>query len=646
MKPLYKLIAIFGLLATTSHAQSWSFAERYLMGSGGYVTNPFSITTDYNGNVINTGDFQDTLAIGPFILRYPQPTAICSYVSKYSSSGKPLWIKGIYPGKNNTNYTNSYSVGADPSGNIYLAGSFSDTILIESSTASFIVNPYNLKGGYFLVKLDMNGNIIWLKTGQYYATVGNHFSQNLIVDKNANVYVCGLFNDSLVLGSYTLFSANTVNPSVFLAKYDSSGNVLWATQSKIPNQSITTLGSTMPGIALDNQNNIYISGSFTDSITFDMQALYCKYSNASNMFLAKYDGNNGKAIWARCPSIKSSNDGVNSWANMETRASVATDSYGNIYIASNFYDTLSFGPYTIVEYCTRTSGRYGGAFVVKYSGAGNPLWAESVRTKVPTQSSTSFALCSNGWNNFYLAGATEDSIISFGGLSLGPNPKEPYFLFEFDTGGHATCGALLNYGLRYINLAASPITPSVYVNADLLGGIIFGKDTLDGTYNSCFLTEFECDTCKMKIHFNGNVAICKGQSEVLSSLATGLSYVWSNGSSDSTIIVSPSNTTVYSVYFTNGTCYGDTNLTVTVLPIPTPSVTAKQNICIGDSVTITASGGKLFTWNNGDSTAAIVVKPTVTTVYTVSVSNGTCSAKDSSSVVVYYVPLPLVSNTQ
>ncbi len=636
---------LFLLIIGKSHAQSWPFAERYLSGNGGNGTSPYSITTDDKGNGINTGYFQDTIAIGLFVLRFPQSSAICSYVSKFSSSGTPLWVTGIYPGKNSTGRVFSYTVGADPLGDIYIAGIFSDTIIIGNNSSGYAVNPSASTDAYFLARLDANGNVIWLKTGAYSPMVSYTLQQALVVDKNSNVYISGLFENNLTFGSYTLNSYYGKS-SVFLVKYDGNGNVLWAKQSKSPNQNLSSLAVTWPGIALDNQDNIFVSGSFNDSVLFDNQVLYCKYSNGENMFLVKYDGNTGNVLWARSPDSHSSNGGINGWANMLTRASLATDSYGNVYVASNFYDTLSFGPYSVIEYCTRTSGRYGGAFVVKYSGSGSPIWAESVKTKKPTQSCTAFALCSDGWNNLYLAGETEDSSLSFGGLTLGPNPWQPYFIYAFDTGGHATCGALLNDGLRYINLAASPIVPSVYVNADLYGGTIFGKDTLHGTFNSSFLAEFECDTCKMHSHFSGNTTICRGQSDVITVSASGASYIWSNGNYDSTITISPINTTVYSVYYANGTCYGDTNITVTVLPVPTASITAKQSICVGDSATITASGGALYAWSNGDSTATIVVKPNVSIEYSVVVSNGTCSAKDSSSVTVYNMPVPNVSNTQ
>jgi gliding motility-associated-like protein len=70
------------------------------------------------------------------------------------------------------------------------------------------------------------------------------------------------------------------------------------------------------------------------------------------------------------------------------------------------------------------------------------------------------------------------------------------------------------------------------------------------------------------------------------------------------------------------------------------TITPPVSFCIGNSTTITASGGPNYLWNTGATAASIIVTPTVTTTYSVVISSsGNC--KDSTSVTITVNPLPL-----
>ncbi|MBP7810501.1 MAG: T9SS type A sorting domain-containing protein [Bacteroidia bacterium] len=59
---------------------------------------------------------------------------------------------------------------------------------------------------------------------------------------------------------------------------------------------------------------------------------------------------------------------------------------------------------------------------------------------------------------------------------------------------------------------------------------------------------------------------------------------------------------------------------------PLFSVSGNPNVCSGNSATITASGSATtYSWSTSATTSSIVVSPTVTTTYTVTGSNATCS---------------------
>jgi PKD repeat protein len=102
----------------------------------------------------------------------------------------------------------------------------------------------------------------------------------------------------------------------------------------------------------------------------------------------------------------------------------------------------------------------------------------------------------------------------------------------------------------------------------------------------------------------------------------GSTYSWSTGGSGSTISVSPTTATSYTVTGTD--VNGCVNTAVSNVTISSaPNVIANSvAICIGQSTTITASGASTYSWSNGDATASTTVNPTGTTTYTVTGSNG------------------------
>lgn len=108
------------------------------------------------------------------------------------------------------------------------------------------------------------------------------------------------------------------------------------------------------------------------------------------------------------------------------------------------------------------------------------------------------------------------------------------------------------------------------------------------------------------ISVTGNTTICQGDS-VLLTASGGNSYVWSNGSTNSSIYVSTAGN--YTVTASNN-CGSATSspVTITVNPLPNVSINASQiSICGNQTATLTASGANSYTWNNGNNSNSIVI---------------------------------------
>ncbi|MBI3500518.1 MAG: gliding motility-associated C-terminal domain-containing protein [Bacteroidetes bacterium] len=140
--------------------------------------------------------------------------------------------------------------------------------------------------------------------------------------------------------------------------------------------------------------------------------------------------------------------------------------------------------------------------------------------------------------------------------------------------------------------------------------------------------------------------ICSGTSATLTASGGG-NYLWSpGGQTTSSIIVSPVANTNYSVTVSNGNCTDAAIIAVAVNTSPTASVTATSNsICLGQSATLTASGGGTYVWNPGGQTSNVItVSPTINSSYTVTVTSANgCTASATSNVAVNSIPAATIS---
>lgn len=139
----------------------------------------------------------------------------------------------------------------------------------------------------------------------------------------------------------------------------------------------------------------------------------------------------------------------------------------------------------------------------------------------------------------------------------------------------------------------------------------------------------------------GDTKICFGHSGTLASVG-GVNYIWSTGETTSVITISPTSNTAYSVIVSVGSCSDKTAVNIDVLPTPTPTVTGIKAVCRGSATTLVASGGTSYLWNTGDRTSLITVKPQVTTIYSVTASDGLCTGTTLATVSVMPTPSAVI----
>ena len=387
-------------LQTFSQSPNWLWARS---AGGTYTESGYSIAMDADDNIYVTGVFQSaTITFGSTTLTNNAGTGYDIFIVKYDGAGNVIWAYG--GGGPGVDYGNSIST--DINRNVYVTGTFTSTITFGSTTLT-------TAGGYdiFIAKFDSSGNVLWAKRA---GGTNTDNCYNITTDVNGNAYISGNFSSSTItFGSITL--TNSGFNDVFLAKYDSFGNAIWA---------ISDGGYIFTGSRTDQSGNIFLTGTFYGStITFGSIVLTNADAsgNTSDLFIVKYD-TAGNIIWAE------SAGGVDD----DGASSIGLDGNANIFITGPFTSSaLAFG--SSILNCGST---YGDIFVAKYDSSGNPLWGKRAGG---SYNQVGNGISTDASGNVYITGMFQSATCSFGSITLinaGSTGDEDIFVAKYDASGN------------------------------------------------------------------------------------------------------------------------------------------------------------------------------------------------------------------
>lgn len=157
--------------------------------------------------------------------------------------------------------------------------------------------------------------------------------------------------------------------------------------------------------------------------------------------------------------------------------------------------------------------------------------------------------------------------------------------------------------------------------------------TVSGTNsNGCISTRtigIIANTSVPTISVTGTQSVCLGRTATLT--ATGaLTYTWSNGITNG-VAFTPTTTTTYTVIAGNDCGTSTSTRSILVAPLPVGVAAVNTIVCSGKPTTITAvSSATGYTWTpSGINVGTLITSPTVNTVYSVAVSDGTCSGNNT-----------------
>jgi len=277
-----------------------------------------------------------------------------AFVSKYDAAGNLLWIQQL--GGNREVWLDGIS--GDALGNVFVGGHTSGS-LGASSLGS---------GDAFVSKYNADGNLLWIRQ---FGTSQWDEARGVSADGLGNVYVTGYTQGSLA-------GPNAGWDDVFVAKYDTDGDLLWSRQL---GTSATDLAL---GVSADSSGNLYVVGCTASSLAGP-------HEGRDDAFIVKYDGH-GNLLWTR-------QFGTTQW---DFARGVSSDGMGNVFVGGGMWESLG-----------GANAGYSDAFVAQYDSDGNLQWIRQLGT---SENDSVGGVSTDGLGNVYVAGDTKGSL---GGPSAG-----------------------------------------------------------------------------------------------------------------------------------------------------------------------------------------------------------------------------------
>ena len=323
-----------------------------LPGAGGDVST--SISIDNNGNVYVAGYYFHSFDADPGSgVDSLVMTGLSNiFFGKYDANGNYLWAKSL----GMAGFSEAHNLRVNGTGDVFVSGTFLMVIDLNADPLYGDLKQSVSLQDIFIVKYTTEGIYVW---GKQIGGSGNQEDEALELDASGNIVLAGWFNGTPDFDPGTSVSGieSQGGKDVFLAKYDPSGNYLWA-------KSLTGAGNAAIGeIAVDELGSIYITGSFVDDINFDMGVSAVALGELDGYF-AKYDGN-GNCNWAHTIGSAGSQASVNS---------VALDPDGNVYLTGGFGGITDFDPGSGVS--NLPGDDFFRAFVASYTNNGSLRWAD------------------------------------------------------------------------------------------------------------------------------------------------------------------------------------------------------------------------------------------------------------------------------
>jgi gliding motility-associated-like protein len=598
------------------------------------------------------------------------------FVSKFDANGTCIWARNAQ----GTGVEELTGLGMDASENLYFTGSFTSPTLVFKT---YSITNTSGKEEYLIGSIDANGLPRWLAKANS-ETVSR--GTDIAVQGN-DIYTTGYFSGSpLQLGSSLV---NNGSNDLFLAQYDGSGKLIWSNASggsgddRSYGVAVTSCGGVVAGEF--NSSSIYFGGikvtnsnsGTTDilSARFARQLNYPAFPDTTRSCdpALTLDAGSGYSnyIWMTgqtSQAIDPEGSGLYSVKVVDKAGCIGEDStYVSVVQANILQKDTSICRGSSLKLAIDSSYLQG-RISLTFSKAMNANWSVGVNT-IPH---AHYRLVVKGtWKPDALAGNALDAAYQYAestntmvrkwqapadfplpfkvnNLSIRPindafrsdhtyeyqlTSTSTQFSFDFTDAYVMDNSGSLDFELYRVN---DPVRIK-WSTGDTTNTISV-KPLVTTTYTVTMTDGITTCTDKVTITVDNSVPLdlpdtvrsC-GSTVTLDGSKAFSTYSWSTGENTQQIQVTKSGRYSLDVKNSTGCHYQDSTIVSLVVA---DILQNDQVICAGSSLDLTTaqapSGSNwIYTWNSGQTTSSITVKPVQDTIYRVRISDGISACSDS-----------------
>lgn len=410
-----------------------------------------------------------------------------------------------------------YAADVDSHGNIIQAGKLFGVADMNPASGPADTSFSNPGGNYYLSKTTSSGNLIWIKYFRGVPSISTFEINGVRVNSNDEIIVLGNYFgvidvDFSVSGVDTLRSHQPTYQDYFVAKYDSSSNLMWAfnigdathlTQVKTmtlnDNDDILVATNTNGSVDLDAGAGFHPSiGGNANLVVYDTDGNYLWHNNIAVQFSYAENSNTLEADafgnsylltvgYYEMTVNKFSNIGI--WhydktiGQFSAGARVAPQSIWidpatqDFYICGSFQGTVNFDPNGGSSVLTCSTANYQDGFIAKYDSSMNVIWVKQYTGRVTFGK---FSIAPYGGNLLLVGQITGTA--NLGGSNNFISATTSPFMMEIDPSGNTQMAFMLA-GVG--NMNTLNITPDLKI---VTTGYVVGTIDMDPTGASIPLT--------------------------------------------------------------------------------------------------------------------------------------------------------------
>ena len=518
-----------------------------------------------------------------------------AFLAKFSPEHQLIWFKTLGA---NGDRDEAMDVHVDRDDNVLvLLSAADDYFTFNGDTIAGIDSPGFNGGEGVILKIDNDGNYLWHDDG----SVSSSF-EHVTTDSSGNVYLTGWFMSFIELDdSLTLVNSSVgTTRDMLLAKYSSSGNILWAKQVGGDQHNDWAFGYN---VAYDwESGKVIVLGRYNNEVEFETATLFT--TEAYSAFLAAYDVD-GNELWVT--SLFNGGGAYCKGLDISTNGIIGVSGYN-----------LSFSH---------------DARVAFYDLNGTPVM-ERIYPATSECKMNSLAFDQTG--NCFITGNLT------GQLLIGSSPDDTIIEAPANT---ITWGFMLkldadqNFSWSRILPARNENKVSYKQNRILYSGQFqlpfvynYGWDTLPALVLNPIFAEFRDPFCP--VTFGGDTTICQGDTLTLNAIGPNSEQLWQDGSTDPVFQVSQEG--LYWVE-SNSECGSFTDSVYVFFAEPPVIELGNDTTLCSDELLIlnVSTFGASYLWN--DSTNSATLEVWEQGMYYVDVSVNGCNAFDT--IVVDYYPI-------